>query len=158
MKYLVNPTLPLEGDQHQVVQSMQYSINPTLPLENDVSTSNVFFTTSLEPSGQGGTHFTLNEPQPSHQINPFDWNSLAASHLPSIAPFQMKVQVKHYTVARYIVDEGSYVSILSMYSSRGMGYPNLMSTVNQSLAFDRRPSKIWEFLFKHLSFWVGSLF
>ena len=64
MQFLVNPTLPLEIDLHQVVESMPYSINPTLPLKSELYASNVLFISSLEPSRQGGTNFTSNEPPP----------------------------------------------------------------------------------------------
>ena len=41
-------------------------------------------------------------------------------------------------IARCIVDEGALVSILSARAWRGMGYPSLVSTASQLLAFDRR--------------------
>ena len=65
MQYLVNPTLPLESDLHQVVELMPSSINPTLPLEGESSTKHIFFTVISEPSRQGGTSLSLDEPPPS---------------------------------------------------------------------------------------------
>ena len=83
----------------------------------------------------------MNEPLPSPQIVSFDWDSLVDPCLPSTTPFQINFQVENYIITRCIVDEGAYVSILSTHAWIGMGSPNLMSVVNQSLAFDRRPSQ-----------------
>ena len=66
MQSLVRPTLPLESDLHQVVELMPSSINSTLSLESESFASHVFFTTSSEPSGQGGTDFFSNEPPLLH--------------------------------------------------------------------------------------------
>ena len=55
----------------------------------------------------------MDQPPPSSHIYSFDWDSLVDLHLPSNAPFQIKVKVESYTIARCIVDEGASVSILS---------------------------------------------
>ena len=123
---LVDPTLPLESDIHQVVESIPSSINPTLPSKSEVSTSHILFTVNLELSKQGGTDFISNEPPPSSHISSFDWNSLVESFLPSNAPFQIKVEFGQYTIALCIVDEGASVSILSSHAWQGMGSPRLM--------------------------------
>ena len=116
MSALVNPTLPSESDFHGVVESIPLSINPTLPLESEVSSSHIFFTSSSELIEQGGIELTSDQPPPSSQIASFDWDSLVESHLPSDAPFQIKVKVESYTIAHCIVDEGASVSIFSAHA------------------------------------------
>ena len=74
-------------------------------------------------------------------------DSLAEPPLPSVAPFQIKVQVERYTIAHFIVDEGASISILSAHAWRGMGSPNLLSTDDQLLYFDRRSSQAMGTLF-----------
>ena len=113
MSSLVNPTLPSKSDFHEAVELISVSINPTLPLESEVSTSDIFFTASSELTEQGGTELALDQPPPSSRIASFDWDSLVEPCLPSNAPFQIKVKVEPYTIARCIVDEGASVSILS---------------------------------------------
>ena len=54
-----------------------------------------------------------------------------------IAHFQIKFQVEHYTIARFIVDEGASVSILSTRGWRGMGFPSLILNDSQLRTFDR---------------------
>ena len=65
-------------------------------------------------------------------------HSLVEPHIPFDAPFQIKVKVEPYTIARCIVNEGASISIFSARSWRGMGSPSLVLTVSQLLAFDRR--------------------
>ena len=107
MSSLFNPILPSKSDFHEVVESIPLSINPTLPLESEVSTSHIFFTASSELTEQRGTELTSDQPPPRSQIASFDWDSLVEPHLPSNAPFEIKVKVEPYTIARCIVDEGA---------------------------------------------------
>ena len=72
MSCLVNPTLPLESDFHEVVESIPVSINPTLPLRSEVSTSHIFFIASSELIEQGGTKLPSDHPPPSSWIASFD--------------------------------------------------------------------------------------
>ena len=88
MSSLVNPTLPSESDFHEAVESIPLSINPSLPLESEVSSSHIFFTSSLERTEQGGTKLTLDQTPPSSRIASFDWDSLVEPRLPYNAPFQ----------------------------------------------------------------------
>ena len=119
--------------------------------------SDIFFTTSLELTEQGGTELVSDQPPPSSCIASFDWDSLVELRLPSDAPFQIKVKVESYTIAHCIIDEGVSVSILSARAWQGMGSPSLVSTASQLLAFDRRTCIALEFLLKHLLLWVGRL-
>ena len=72
MSPLLNPTLPLESDFHELVESIPLSINPTLPLESEVSTSHIFFTSGSELTEQGGIELDLDEPPPRFYIASFD--------------------------------------------------------------------------------------
>ena len=90
---MVSPTLPSKSEFHEAVESIPLSINPTLPLESEVSASHIFFTSD--------------QPSPSSRIASFDCDSLVELCLPSDAPFQIKVKVESYTIARCIVDEGA---------------------------------------------------
>ena len=87
MSSLANPTLPLERDFHEAVESIPVSINPTLPLESEVSSSDIFFTTSSKLIEQGGTKLASDQPPPSSRIASFDWNSLVVPRLPSNVAF-----------------------------------------------------------------------
>ena len=137
MSFLVNPTLPTENDFDEVIESISVSINATLPLESEVSTSHIFFIASSKLTEQGGTKLTSDQPPPSSRIASFDWDSLVEPHLPSNAPFHIKVKVEQYTIAHCIVDEGASISILYDCAWKGMGSPSLMLTASQLLAFDR---------------------
>ena len=109
---LVNLPLDSKSEFHEAVESIPFSINPTLPLDSDVSTSHIFFTTSSKLTEQGGIELVSDQPPPSSRIASFDWDSLVEPRLPSDAPFQIKVKVGQYMIARCIVDEGASISIL----------------------------------------------
>jgi hypothetical protein len=70
----------------------------------------------------------------------FDWNDLVEPHLPSFAPFQIRVEVSSKNIYRCIVDEGSSASILSSSVWKVLGSPKLVSTSHELLSFDRHPS------------------
>ena len=72
MSCLVNPTLPSESYFHEAIESIPLSINPTLPLESEVSTSHIFFTTSLELTEQGGIELGSDQLPPSSRIFSFN--------------------------------------------------------------------------------------
>jgi hypothetical protein len=71
----------------------------------------------------------------------FDWNDLVEPRLPSSAPFQIRVEVNSTNIYRCIVDEGASASILSSSVWKVLGYPKLVSSLHELLAFDRRPSE-----------------
>ena len=96
--------------------------------KGEVYASRIFFTASSELTEQGGTEFTSDQPPLSSRIASFDWDILVEPCLPFDAPFQIKVKVESYTIARCIVDEGALVSILFGHAWRGMGSPNIVST------------------------------
>ena len=87
MSSLVNPTLPLESDFHEAVESISLSINPTLPLESEVYASHIFFTASSELTEQGGTELASYQSPPSSWIASFDWDSLVEPPIPLASPF-----------------------------------------------------------------------
>jgi hypothetical protein len=71
----------------------------------------------------------------------FDWNDLVEPRLPSFVPFQIRVEVNSTKNYRCIVDEGASTSILSFLVWKVLGYPKLVSSLHEFLAFDRHPSK-----------------
>ena len=77
-----------------------------------MSASHIFFTANSELTEQGGIELTSDEPPPSSWIASFDWDILVEPCLPSNSPFQIKVKVEPYSIARCIVDEGASVRIL----------------------------------------------
>jgi hypothetical protein len=71
----------------------------------------------------------------------FDWNDLVEPHLPSSAPFQIRVEVNSNNIYRCIVDEGASASILSSSAWKALGSPELVSASHELLDFDRCPSE-----------------
>jgi hypothetical protein len=120
---------------------MQYSADPTLLFRSDVSTDYVFSISSLGFSEQGGIPIILSTPPPSPRMVSFDWNDLVEPHLPSSAPFQIRVEVNSKNIYQCIVDEGASASIVSSLVWKALGYPKLVSTSNGMLDFDIRPSE-----------------
>ena len=76
----------------------------------------------------------------------FDWNDLVEPHLPSSAPFQIRVEVNSTNIYRCIVDEGASTSILSSLVWKLLGSPELVFASHELLAFDRHPSEYLEVL------------
>ena len=112
MSHLVNPILPSKSDFHEAVESIPVSINPTLPLKSEVSPSHIFFTPSSELTKEGATELASDQTPPSSHISSFYWDSLVEPCLPSDAPFQIKVKVEPYMIARCSFYEGALVSCL----------------------------------------------
>jgi hypothetical protein len=71
----------------------------------------------------------------------FDWNDLVEPHLPSSAPFQIRVEVNSNKIYRCIVDEGASTSNLSSSNWKSMGSPKLGSASHELLAFDKCTSE-----------------
>jgi hypothetical protein len=142
MQSLVDPTLLLESvESTKVVTPMQFLVDPTLLMGSDVSTDYVFSISSLVLSEQGGIPLTLSTPPPSPRMVSFDWNDLAEPHIPSFAPFQIRVESNSENIYRCIVDEGASTSILSSSSWKDLGSPNLVSASHGILDFDRSRSE-----------------
>jgi hypothetical protein len=94
MQYLADPTLLLESVKStKVVMLMQYLVGPTLLMGRDVSTNYVFRISSSVPSEQGRISLTSSTPPPSPRMDYFDLDNLFEPHLPSFAPFQIRVEV-----------------------------------------------------------------
>jgi hypothetical protein len=94
MQYSTDPTLLLESvESTKLVTPMQYLDDPTLLMGSDVSTDYVFSISSSVLSEQGGIPVTSSTPPPSPRMVSFDWNNLVEPHLPSSAPFQIRVEV-----------------------------------------------------------------
>jgi hypothetical protein len=142
MHCLVDPTLLLKSvESTKVVMSMQSSANPTLILESDVSTDYVFSISSSVLSEQGGIPLVPSTPPPSPRMVSFDWNDIVELHLPSSAPFQIRVKVNSTNIYRCIVDEGASTSILSSSLWKVLGSPEHVYASHELLAFDRCPSE-----------------
>jgi hypothetical protein len=137
-----DPTLLLESvESTKVVMPMQYLADPTLLMGSDVSTDYVFSISSSVLSEQGGIPLTSSTPPPSPRMVSFDWNDLVEPHLPSSAPFQIRVEVNSKNIYRCIVDEGASASILSSSAWKDLGSPELVSASHELLDFDRCPSE-----------------
>jgi hypothetical protein len=142
MQSSVDPTLLLESlESTKVVTSMQSSVDPTLLLGSDVSTDYVFSISSSVLSEQRGIPLASSTPPPSPRMVSFDWNDLVEPHIPSSAPFQIRVEVNSKNVYRCIMDEGASTSILSSLVWKVLGSPELVSASHELLAFDRCPSE-----------------
>jgi hypothetical protein len=132
------PIYPLVA---KVVMSMHSSDDSTLLLGSDVSANYVFSISGSIFSEQGGIIFILSTPPPSPRMVSFDWNDLVEPHLPSSAPFQIRVEFNSINIYRCIVDEGASASILSSSVWKVLGSPELVSASHELLAFDRHPSE-----------------
>ena len=67
--------------------------------------------------------------------------TLLSPHLPSTAPFQIRIEVNSTNIYRCIVDEGSSASILSSSVWKVLGSPELVSASHELLDFERHPSE-----------------
>jgi hypothetical protein len=135
----VDPILPLENEI-QVVDLISSSIDPTLPLESKPDTAHVFLV-DTDSNMSGGIPPSPVKPPPSNEAIHFDWDALTGPRLPSYIPFQITVQVRGRDVTKTLIDEGSYVSILSSISWKALGCPPLASVTQNLLAFNRRTSQ-----------------
>jgi hypothetical protein len=115
---------------------MPSSVNPTLLLGSDASFDHVLSISSFVTSKQGSIPLSPSTLLPSPRMVSFDWNDLVDPRLPSSAPFQIRV------VLRYIIDEGSFASILSSSAWQVLGSPKLVSATNELLDFEK--SSAWE--------------
>jgi hypothetical protein len=142
MQSSIDPTLLLESfESTKVVTPMQSLVDPTPLLGSEVSTDYVFIISSLVLLEQGGILIALSTPPPSPKMVYFDWNDLVEPHLPSSAPFQIRVEVNSKNIYRCIVDEGASTSILSSSVWKVLESPELVSGSHELLDFDRCPSE-----------------
>jgi hypothetical protein len=66
------------------------------------------------------------EPPPSYEAIHFDWGVLTGPHLPSHIPFHIIVQVCGRDIPQTLIDEGAFVSILSSFAWKALGFPQLV--------------------------------
>jgi hypothetical protein len=116
------------------------SVNPTLPLESKPNTAHVFLI-DIDSAVLGGIPPSPVKLPPSNEAICFDWGVLTGPHLPFHIPFQITVQVCGRDVPQTLIDEGSYVSILSSFSWQALGYPPLAPVTQNLLSFNRRTSQ-----------------
>lgn len=96
-----------------MVDSIPTSIDLIIPLESEVHTTQVLLFSSYGTK-QGGMYLILMKPPPSNEIIFFDWNQLRKPYLPSYMPFQVMVNSCDKDIFHTLIDEGSFVSILSL--------------------------------------------
>jgi hypothetical protein len=135
----VDPILPLENET-QVVDLISPSVDPTLLLESKSDTAHVFLI-DTDSAMSGGIPPSLVEPPPSNKAIHFDWDVLTGPRLPSYIPFQITVQVCGRDVTKTLIDEGSFVSILSSIAWQALGCPTLAPVTQNLLAFNRGTSQ-----------------
>jgi hypothetical protein len=75
--------------------------------------------------GQGGTPPVPMAPPSSTRMISIDWNHLTEPRLPSYVPFQIIVQVCDRNIPNTIIDEGAFVSILSVNAWQAFGSRSL---------------------------------
>ena len=102
---------PLENET-KVVDLMSLSIDPTLPLESKPDSTHVFLI-DIESTMLRGIPPSPMKPPPSNEDILFDWGVLTRPRLPSHIPFKITVHVCGQDVPHGIIDEGSFISILS---------------------------------------------
>jgi hypothetical protein len=138
----VDPILSLENET-QVVNLISSSVDPTLPLESKTDTAHVFLvhTDSVVSGGIPSSPVKL---PPSNEAIHFDWGVLTGPRLPSHIPFQITVQVCGRDIPQTLIDEGSFVSILSSFAWQALGCPPLAPVTQNLLSFNRRTSQhLW---------------
>jgi hypothetical protein len=106
-----------------------------------VSTNYILSISSSILLEQGGIILTSRTPSPSPRMVYFDWNDLVEPHLPSSAPFQIRVELNSKNIYRCIVDEGASTSILSSLTWKALCSPELVSPSHELLDFDRCPGE-----------------
>jgi hypothetical protein len=106
-----------------------------------VSTDYVFNISGSVFSERGGIPLIPSTLLPSPRMVSFDWNDLVEPHLPSSAPFQIRVEVNSTNIYRCIVDEGAFASILSSSVWKVLGSLEIVSSSHELLDFDRHPSE-----------------
>jgi hypothetical protein len=74
---------------------------------------------------------------PSNETILFDWGVLTGPHLPSHIPFKILVKVCGQGIPHTLIDEGSFISILSSIAWKALGYPKLVSVTQNLFAFNR---------------------
>jgi hypothetical protein len=119
----VDPIIPLENET-QVVNFMSLSINPTLLLESKPDFAHVFLV-DTESTMLGGIPPYPVKPPRSNKAIIFYWGVLTRPHLPYHIPFKITIQVCVRDVP-HLIDEGSFVSILSSIAWQSLGYPQIV--------------------------------
>jgi hypothetical protein len=127
-------------NETQVVNLISPLVDPTLSLESKPDTAHVFLV-DTDSAILGGIPPSPMEPPPSNEAIHFDWDVLTRPRLPSYIPFQITVQVCGRDITKMLIDEGSYVSILSSIAWQALGCPPLVPVTQNLLAFNRRTSQ-----------------
>jgi hypothetical protein len=135
----IDPILPLENET-QVIDLISSLVDPTLPLESKPDTTHIFLV-DIDSVVSRGIPPPPVEPPPSYEAIHFDWGVLTGPRLPSHIPFHITVQVCGRDVPQTLIDEGSFVSILSSIAWQALGCPPLAPVTQNLLAFNKRTSQ-----------------
>jgi hypothetical protein len=139
--FSVDPPLPLESEVNKVVGPIQSLIDPTLPLESEVDITQVLLVTS-DFSRQGVISPISTEPPLSTEVIYFDWDRLVEPLIPYYLPFQIPMQVfDNITICHTIIDEGTYVSLLSSTAWPAIGSPQFVSVTHHLWDFNKRSNE-----------------
>jgi hypothetical protein len=134
---VIDPTLsPIESEV-QVVELIPPLVDSTLPLKSEVDTAQVLLVTTYN-SREGGFSLVSTKPPPSTKVISFDWNGLKTPCLPSYFPLQIIAQVCDINIFHSIIDEGTYVSLLSSNTWKALGSPQVVPNTHNLFSFNRR--------------------
>lgn len=89
------------------------------------------------PQHEGGNYPIPTTPAPCIMVISFDWIQLVEYHLPSYVPFQIIVRDYNVPVPRRVIDEGTYVSILSSTTWKVFIFPQALPITQNLLAFNK---------------------
>jgi hypothetical protein len=136
----IDPTPPLKSATH-VVDLVPSPVNSTPPLKSVTKVVNLVlspvdptphsksedvaqvYLVKIDSPRQGGTSPVPMAPPSSNQMISINWNNLTENRLPSYIPFQIIVQVCDRNIPNTVIDEGDFVSILSVNSWQAFGSP-----------------------------------
>jgi hypothetical protein len=134
-----DPIIPLENAT-QVIDRIPSSVDPTISLESKPDYAHVFLV-DTKSTVLGGIPPSPVEPPPSNEAILFYWGALTGPHLPSHIPFKITVQVCGRDVPQTLIDEVSSISVFSSFAWQALGCPQLVSVMQNLLAFNRRTSQ-----------------
>ena len=87
-------------------------------------------------------HFSSMVPPPSSLIASFNWSRFTGYCLPSCVPFEITIQVFDMIVPSTIIDEGTFVSIMSSTTWKYFGSPLLVPVTQNLLAFNKGTNQL----------------
>jgi hypothetical protein len=128
-------THPIQPMVEEVVVPVQFLVNPTLPLEGDVSFNHVVSISGTAPSEKERILLSLSTLPSSPGEAPFDWDGLVGYPMPPPMSFQVRY------IIRYITEKVTFTRTLSSLTWRDLGFPKLVSAIPKMLTFHRSPTR-----------------